>query len=76
MTRKSDDGGRALPRALKIAVELGLFFRGAGRSVMPGVRVIVTDLSHLGVGLNGRGDFRGRFGLLCRASPVGPARTM
>ena len=58
MTRKSDDGGRAFPRALKMVVELGLFLRGAGRPVMPAARVIVTDLSHLGVGLNRRGDFR------------------
>ena len=52
------------PGALKMVVELGLFLRGAGRSVMPAVRVIVTDLSHLGVGLNGRGRFP-RAGSVC-----------
>ena len=47
VTRKSNDGGRAFPRALKMVVELGLFLRRAGRSVMPAARVIVTDLSQV-----------------------------
>ena len=47
MTRKSDDGGRASLPAPKMAVELGLFLRSAGRSVMPAARVIVTDLSQV-----------------------------
>jgi hypothetical protein len=47
VTRKSDGGGRALPRAPQVAVELGLFLCRAGRSVVPAARVIVTDLSHV-----------------------------
>ena len=45
VTRKSDDGGRAFLVAPKMAIELGFFFRSAGRSVMTAAWVIVTDLS-------------------------------
>ena len=45
VTRKSDDGGRAFLGAPKMAIELGFFFRSAGRSVMTAAWVIVTDLS-------------------------------
>ena len=38
---------------------------------MTATGLVVTDVSHLYVGLNGRGDLAGWFGLLCRASPVG-----
>ena len=43
---------------------------------MPAARVIVTDLSHLGVGLNGRGDFRGPVRFAVSSKPSRPARTM
>ena len=45
VTRKSDDGGRAFLGPPKMAIELGFFFRSAGRSVMTAAWVIVTDLS-------------------------------
>ncbi len=38
---------------------------------MTAAGLVVTDLSHLGIGRNGRAVSAGRFGLLCRASPVG-----
>ena len=47
MTRESADGGRASLGAPKMAIELGFFFRSAGRSVMAAARVIVTDLSQV-----------------------------
>jgi hypothetical protein len=37
---------------------------------------VVTDLSHLDVGLNGRGDFRRRVRFAVSSKPSRPARTM
>ena len=37
----------AHPPGAENGVELGLFLRRAGRSVMPAARVIVTDLSQV-----------------------------
>ena len=45
VTRKSDDGGPSFLQVPKVAIELGFFFRSAGRSVMTAAWVIVTDLS-------------------------------
>ena len=50
--------------------------RGAGRPVMTAAGLVVTDLSHLGVGLHGRGDFRGPFRFAVSGKPSRPARTM
>ena len=52
------------------------FPRGAGRPVMTAAGLVVTDLSHLGVGLNGRGDFRGPVRFAVSSKPSRPARTM
>jgi hypothetical protein len=38
--------------------------------------LVVTGLSHLGVGLNGRGDFRGPVRFAVSSEPNRPARTM
>ena len=47
MTRASADGGRAFPRASKIAVELVFSFAGLGRSVIPAARVM-SQTCHIG----------------------------
>jgi hypothetical protein len=38
---------------------------------MTAAGLVVTDLSHLGVGLNGRGDFRGPLWFAVSRCPVG-----
>ena len=43
---------------------------------MTAAGLVVTDLSHLGVGLNGRGDFRGSVRFAVSSKPSKPARTM
>jgi hypothetical protein len=43
---------------------------------MTAAGLVVTDLSHLGVGLNGRGDFRGPVRFAVSSKPSRPARTM
>ena len=60
VTSTSVDGGRAFRSHAEQAVEQGFRRREAGRPVMPATGLVVTDLSHLGVGLNGRGDIRGQ----------------
>ena len=47
---------------------------GRGRSVMTAARVIVTDLSHLCVRLDDRGDFRGPVRFAVSSKPSRPAR--
>jgi hypothetical protein len=43
---------------------------------MTAAGLVVTDLSHLGVGLNGRGDFRGSVRFAVSSKPGRPAGTM
>jgi len=50
--------------------------RGAGRPVMTAAGLVVTDLSHLGVGLNGRGVFRRPLRFAVSSKPSRPVRTM
>jgi hypothetical protein len=50
VTCEPADGGRAFPGPPKMAVELGLFLRRAGRSVMAAARVIVTEVSQVASG--------------------------
>ena len=57
-------------------VEQGFPPGGAGRPVMTAAGLVVTDLSHLGVGLDIRGDFRGPVRFAVSSKPSKPARTM
>ena len=43
---------------------------------MTAAGLVVTDLSHLGVGLDIRGDFRGPVRFAVSSKPSRPARTM
>ena len=56
------------------AVEQGFPPRGARRSVMTATGLVVTDLSHLDVGLNRRGDFRRPVRFAVSSKPSRPAR--
>ena len=56
------------------AVEQGFPPRGARRSVMTATGLVVTDLSHLDVGLNRLGDFRRPLRFAVSSKPSRPAR--
>jgi len=56
------------------AVEQGFPPRGARRSVMTATGLVVTDLSHLDVGLNRPGDFRRPVRFAVSSKPSRPAR--
>ena len=71
VTSTSDEPDDASPRAPKIAVELELFLRRAGRSVMPAARVIHGLVTSGRSDSTARAVSAGRFGLLSRTSPVG-----
>ena len=49
--------------------------RGGGDRLMTAAGPVVTGLSHLGVGLNGRGDFRRPVRFAVSSQPSRPART-
>jgi hypothetical protein len=44
--------------------------------VVTAAGLVVTGLSHLGVGLDGRGDFRGLVRFAVSGEPCRPARTV
>src|SRR5262245_65033745 len=60
----------------KQAAAQGFPPRGARRPVMTAAGLVVTDVSHLGVGLDIRGDFRGPVRFAVSSQLSRPARTM
>jgi hypothetical protein len=74
VTRTSVDGGAHPVHTPKQSVEQGFPPRGARRPVMTATGLVVTDVSHLDVGLDIRGGFRGPVRFAVSSKPSRPAR--